>query len=382
MNASYIIDPDLYQKLFYAIMLLLCLLAGASRLGCKNGILVRGKRNQLISAWVLFVCVALFIGLRPVAEAFGDTIGYARAFVTQSFSRRTSNGEWVWVSINRHIAAIGGNWIVCSLLVGILYVGGVFFACRRWFGENVYVAMLFVMSLFSFFSFGVNTIRNGLALSFVMAGMAIGMSRKNGHLKWHYIIAAIILFALGVGTHKTAILPVLCYAISMFVLKDIKLSLCVWVVALVLSLTIGNAAVAYIEELGFDDRLDRYIAAGTNVRQMAKGFSHTGFRWDFVLYGIMPIIMGWYVVVKKKIKDKAYVVLANTYILTNAFWLLTIRAAHTDRFAFLSWFIYGIVLAYPLLRLNVFRNHAKAMFVILMGCILSTWAFIIMWSLR
>lgn len=379
---DYILEPELYQKVFYGIILVLCIIAGSSRLGMSNSALISGSRNHIYQAWILFFAVTLFIGLRPPVETFGDTIGYVRAFLTQSFSRKISNGEWFWASINQTVYRAGGGWAMCSLIIACFYVGGVFMACRRWFKDNVYVAMLFVMGLFSFFSFGVNTIRNGVALSLVMAGMSVCLDSPMNKIRIKPLCIALILFLLALSTHKTAALPASCFLVSLFFLKDIKISLCVWVAMLIFSLMFGNIAVTYIEEFGFDDRLDRYIDAGRNARAMAKGFSHTGFRWDFLLYGIMPILMGWFVIVKKRVRDRTYIVLTNTYILANAFWLLAIRAAHTDRFAYLSWFIYGIILAYPLLRLNVFKNQPKALFIILMGCIFSTWAFLVMWSLR
>ena len=49
--------------------------------------------------------------------------------------------------------------------------------------------------------------------------------------------------------------------------------------------------------LGFDDRLNSYITSDEYDDQ----FSDVGFRWDFLLYSVMPIILGWYVVIKKKV---------------------------------------------------------------------------------
>ena len=37
----------------------------------------------------------------------------------------------------------------------------------------------------------------------------------------------------------------------------------------------------------------------------------------------------------------------------NAFWIMVIRAEFSNRFAYLSWFLYPIVLAYPLLKLKI-----------------------------
>ena len=120
---DYILEPELYQKVFYGLILVLCIIAGSSRLGMSNSALISGSRNQIYQAWILFFVVTLFIGLRPPVEAFGDTIGYVRAFLTQSFSRKISNGEWFWASINQAVYRTGGGWTMCSLVIACFYVG-------------------------------------------------------------------------------------------------------------------------------------------------------------------------------------------------------------------------------------------------------------------
>ena len=88
-----------------------------------------------------------------------------------------------------------------------------------------------------------------------------------------------------------------------------------------------------------------------------KQFSQTGFRWDFLLYSSMPIIMGWYIIFKRRIKvDFNYILLLGVYIYSNAFWVMVIRASFSNRFAYLSWFIYPLVLAYPLLKFPIWKK--------------------------
>ena len=104
-------------------------------------------------------------------------------------------------------------------------------------------------------------------------------------------------------------------------------------------------------DFGFDDRLEGYL-----IDVDHSGFSHTGFRWDFILYSIMPIWLGYYILVKKGIRNRIYEVLISTYVLANAFWVMIIRAHFSDRFAYLSWFLYPIVIAYPLFSIDVWGH--------------------------
>ena len=97
---------------------------------------------------------------------------------------------------------------------------------------------------------------------------------------------------------------------------------------------------------------------------MAQGgvgyqFSSYGFRWDFLAYSAMPIILGYYTILKKRITDNWYSVLFSTYCLANAFWVIFIRAAFSNRFAYLSWFMYPIVVAYPLFFFNLWNDQDK-----------------------
>ena len=84
-----------------------------------------------------------------------------------------------------------------------------------------------------------------------------------------------------------------------------------------------------------------------------RSYTKTGFRWDFLLYSFMPILLGWYVIFKKKVINSTYQLLLGTYIFANAFWIMVIRAEFSNRFAYLSWFLYPIVLAYPLLKFKL-----------------------------
>ena len=54
-----------------------------------------------------------------------------------------------------------------------------------------------------------------------------------------------------------------------------------------------------------------------------------------------------------------YSYLLNSYILCNSFWVMMIRASYSNRFAYLSWFLYPVVLAYPLLKFPVFETNNK-----------------------
>ena len=141
---------------------------------------------------------------------------------------------------------------------------------------------------------------------------------------------------------------------SLYIIHKFKTAYTFWIVSIFLSLILGNTVANLFASLGFDDRMSGYL---NNTEALSSEFSSSGFRWDFLIYSSMPIVLGYYVIVKKGIRNLTYEFLLNTYILSNAFWVIVIRAAFSNRFAYLSWFLYPIVVAYPLLKLPIWENN-------------------------
>ena len=126
----------------------------------------------------------------------------------------------------------------------------------------------------------------------------------------------------------------------------------------------GNAVADFFANLGFDDRLNRYITTQADEQM----FNRTGFRWDFLLYSSIPVIMGYYILFVKKTFNSTYLLLLGTYILSNSFWIMVIRAQYSNRFAYLSWFLYPIVICYPMLKLRIWpKTQGSKAAVVMLG---------------
>ena len=216
-----------------------------------------------------------------------------------------------------------------------------------------------------FFTYGVNGIRNGLACSL----MLLAFSYINGKTR-EKVVAGILSFAAYNIHHSTA-LPILCMVVSLYY-RNTKMIYLFWLGSIVISAVASSFVESIFTGLGFDDRLDGYL----HNMEDDYMFSHTGFRWDFLLYSAMPMWLGWYVVLKRKIFNSQYLLLLHTYVLANAFWVMLIRASYSNRFAYLSWFMYPVVLAYPLLTLPIWKDQGKKVGMILVGHILFTY---LMW---
>jgi len=303
--------------------------------------------NNLLAAVLLCTVFALFIGMRPHSGYyFGDTGTYAHLYrsIQNGLVSSTLEKEWMWLKMmelsSNILDASGYLTLVC-----VLYFGFSLWACTRLIPNNPLVAMLFVMGAFSFFTYGTNGIRNGLACAMVLTFL----SYINGNMRDKIIAAVIAVFAMGI--HKTTMLPIGMAVLSTFIIRKFKTAYTFWILSILISFVAGGAIATVFASMGFDDRLSYLTATAEDGT-----FSHTGFRFDFLIYSMMPIALGYYLVIKRGITDRTYLLLLNTYTLSNAFWVMVIRANYSNRFAYLSWFMYPLVLAYPLLKLDIWGN--------------------------
>lgn len=324
----------------------------------------RGK-STFIPALLICIIFALWIGNRPISgRYFGDTSNYAHIYqlMQLGIAGETDSGEWLW---NNLMFACSQTMDINSFftLIDIGYFGFTLWACRRLAPNNILVMLLFCLGAFSFFTYGTNGIRNGLACSIVLVFLSYIQGNKKEK------IAAIVLAFIAYNIHHTTALPILTSVISLFCLKSFKSAYIFWLLSILISLVAGNALTSLFAGLGFDDRLS-YL---TNEQEEGV-FSHSGFRWDFLIYSMMPIVLGYYVIIRKGIRDAKYEFLLNTYTLSNAFWVMVIRANYSNRFAYLSWFMYPIVLAYPLLRLDIWGDlQGKRLKQIMLAHVGFTW---------
>ena len=247
-------------------------------------------------------------------------------------------------------------FFVCILL----YILPLYTICKKWFKSYWFYAFIFLIASLSFWTYGVNGIRNGIAGSLLLMGMSrVKLSNQ------------IIFIVLAIGFHKSMLLPALGFLITQFYNKP-KVFFIFWLLSIPLSLISGGFWENYFSGLNIvdDDRL-RYLTTATE----SGAFRYSGFRWDFLLYSASAVFAGWYYIVKKEFNDKFYWRLFNTFVFANAFWILVIRANFTNRFAYLSWFMMALVIVYPLLKQNLILNQHRKIGFILMGYFMFTYVF-------
>ena len=330
------IPIQFYTSIYYNIMLLVVLFV----FYYTHTTSIDNKRNQgfiKVAGFFLLWFVFLYLGLRPINSIFIDMITYAHIFVNYQ-----EGGHKVSIEDNDLFFQI--FTMLCSkimpikiyfLLCAILYVMPMYVISKKWFEKYWFYAFLMLVISFSFWGYGTNGIRNGLATSFFL--LALSCNKR---------IYQIIWMVCAVGFHNTLLLPSLGFIITSFY-NTPKSFFLLWIISIPLSLIFSSFWESFFANFIDDNRVS-YLTSEVDV----NSFSRIGFRWDFLLYSATGVFAGGYYLFKKKIKDETYSQLFNIYLFANTFWILVIRANYSNRFAYLSWFILALVIIYPWLKYN------------------------------
>ena len=355
MSFSINILPTYYNTIYFISICSLCAITSVWYSFSNKGKLCFGENGTALNHLALFLTIflTLFLGLRPVDLVFVDTKLYADMYeIVSEYQNIDWDTVWLWNGIIVTCKKLGFTVNQYFLLIEIIYIGSVLIVCILTMRKNLWLSILFFLSSFSFYSYGVNGLRNGISCHLVLIGICLLLERR-------IVIKtiAILLFILATAIHNSVLLPCICI-FSSFFLKSPKNAIAIWGVSIIFSLIFGNVIGNFIQSFGFFEEKMGYLTdlEETNI---SDSFSHTGFRFDFLLYSAVPVLFVWYLTVKRHFKDNLFNLIAKTYILANAFWILVIRASYTNRFAYLSWFIYPLLIAYPLIRMDIWNDQDR-----------------------
>ena len=327
----------------------------------SNKRLIKGNHNNILP-FVFVIVLIFYIGRRPISS-FVDTWLYTLMF------NLVQSGEWhelpptepFWSWIEDIFINLGtaSDWLLC---IAAFYIGGMALATYRWLPRHYMIGLIFCFTSFSFYTFATNGIRNGMATSIAMVAISL-IDTKNKSTTSTLI--AIGLFVIAIQTHTSLVLT-FGAAIVAFFMKGTKLSFRIWIACLILGFLFNGFFLLFFSWASEDERMIKY-ATSNNLE-----YTKTYFRWDFVTYSALPIVVGYIATIKKKVSDGKYTFLLNTYIITNAIWLLICEINFSNRFAYLSWFLYPVVVAYPLCKFNMFKNQGAILGMVLIGLMVLT----------
>lgn len=305
-------------------------------------------------AWVVLVILGFSLGLYET-DFHGDKWAYLNQFKLLKVDELQKVKDVGWFYYSYFIKQIGNSPRLYFVLTAMIYSGAYGLFAQKFFSPKYqWYFLIACMLSFGFAAYAVNTIRAGFALAFLLIAF-----------RFHKKVWWFVLFAfLSISFHKSMILPVLAFSITYY-LNQTSIFLTIWCSCLLLSVfDVFDFSNILIPILGDeDDRLRTYIELAKNESKRYQA----GFRIDFVIYSVIPILIAAYYLFKLKVEDIFYQRMFNTYLLANAVWLLIIRMAFTDRVAFLSWFLIPFLLLYPLLKYKLPLQQRFWAFFILLG---------------
>lgn len=346
---------DTYYHTIYLFIVTIISLFYYNRYRSSSQHVLIEKNAQFI---ILVIFLSIFIGLRPSGSLlFGDTFGYAHYYHTNfglPFKFDWSTSNLLFDNLLLFLASIECDFSVFLLICAFVYFVARYYATSSLFPQNKGMAYVVFLGAFISYTSAINGFKAGAAASLFCCAIAF---RNQIRTKWRLVI---LFMALSYSFHHSMHVCIIAYIICLLV-KNTKIYYIFWILCLICAIS----HVTYFQTFfaGWTDEAgSRYL-----LSDETEGW-HTGLRYDFILYGAMPVLLGWYIKFKKKIEVVGFDFVLNLYLLLNGVWMLCMYASFTNRIAALSWFIYPIVICYPFLHDNqpyAYHNN-KRMAIIMM----------------
>ncbi len=330
------IPADYYIVIFHIIVVIATIIIlNDYNYTTQNPDISKGNKTGLNLA----IFLSILIGLRPINIAFVDMVGYAGLYdwiksAGVDYDWNTENV--IFDNLILFASKNGYDKEIFFLIITSIYYIITFWGIKRIFKNHSLAAYIVWLGSFSTFSYGVNGIKAGAAAAIFI--LALSFYDKKFY--------AIILSLIALGFHHSMLVCIVAY-ICVVLLKNPKYYLTFWCLCFIIS----SLRITYFQMLFAnlsDDSGASYLLTTEGEDFGGKG----GFRLDFILYSVLPIAIGYMALFTKKLASSKYTLLYNFYLLTNGIWMLCMYASFTNRIAYLSWFIYPIVLTYPLLEMR------------------------------
>ena len=295
----------------------------------------RTKTSKQIFALVVCVFMILFIGMRPLSgKYFVDMANYNdiynilwgdRFYFDKEAENLFFDNWFAWMASKMF------DYSYVMIIFAAVYFSLIYVACRKLFPQDTLLAFIVYLAAFSTFSYGTNGMKAGMAASTFLVALA--------YYDKLWITIPLALFTY--TQHHSMSLVIASYFLVLYI-KNPKYYFIGWFVSFIIALL----HIKYFQILfaGFTDE---------HGAEYLLGPRNSGFRLDFIIYSAMPAIIGYFMIFEYKLlQSRTYNILLNLYLTTNSFWMLCMYSNFTNRIAYLSWFLYPLVLLYPFVYLK------------------------------
>ncbi|WNH12228.1 EpsG family protein [Thalassobellus suaedae] len=293
----------------------------------------RNDRNLLI---VLVVFIAFFCGTR--GQNIGtDTYNYYNYFYLKGlhidnifvFFKRL-NTDFLFTIIMYVVFPFKSFTLfllTVSLIMNISLYGFVRkFTNNSSLGSSLLLFLIMTCSLV-FLNYELNTIRNGLAIPFILFGIFNTIQKEYKNAFLYFVIA--FLF------HRTSLIPIACILLVLLSEKvKYKYFIIFYVLAIGLAyMGFGFDKLSFLASIGNDDIQKLVFQGETSYR--------TGFRIDFVMYNSLFLFL---FIKFSNLKNRTDLLLIKYYIVASVVFFFNFNIPFSDRIGGYSWVIIPLLL--------------------------------------
>lgn len=283
--------------------------------------------GYLLSLFFLLL-LAILVGWR--SEDVGtDTIMYSWQY---NHVEHMDDREPVFKSLIRFLNVFSSNHQVLLVVMAVLFYS-LFAIFLRYRNENVntYLLFLFFLSLFSFKSLGINIIRQGVSLMFLLNAYNYYMKKK-----WTLVI---FFSVFSLFFHLTSLLPLILF-ISAVQIRNVNFALSVFVFSLLLA-AFNIGIVEIFSLLPFLQDIDPRFGY---IENRHDADYQIGFRLSFVIFNTVFLAIALYV--RKNLSRFQSQTVGNEFdnllvyfSFTSALFFLAFQIPFSDRWGIFSWMV-------------------------------------------
>ena len=252
--------------------------------------------------------------------------------------------ELLWGKLQLFLSSfLMKNELLYWLFYTFFYCVAYYLVARKYFPfQYAGYFVLCVIGCMGFVSYGSNTIRAGFGIALLL--MAFCTEKR---------LFKVLLLIAAVGCNMPMVIPVAGFLIARYLIRKERWCEIIWLVFLLISAVTSVVSDIMTLASGLDARAAEF------VENDGSDMYNAGFRIDFVLYSFIPVVFAKYNLKHLMVDLPIYNNVYRAYLLINALWLLLIRVAFSDRFAYLSWFMIPFLLMYPVLNGYLENQHPQ-----------------------
>lgn len=341
------ISAVFYPLIYYSIVTILTLycIFTYRQYTYDNNLFINTKSGNFV-ALLLIIGYIIFIGFRPLAWQFIDMLNYNETFLFISenvpyYDFTTDTPNLIFDNLFDYLASNSYDIVILFVIMASIYFGCMYGSIKKIFPHDTLYALLIYLGAFSTYSYAVNGIKAGAAASIFL--LAFAFYRKP-------IIAALFCL-ISLGFHHSMTLPIFAFALA-YIVRNPKYFFFGWFICLFISSFQIPGVTDFLAQFADDQSVERYLSSEGDLWE-----GKTGFRWDFILYSLPPILISIWTLYYYHIKDRLYKILLCTYLAVNGIWMLCMYVPFNNRIAYLSWFILPILIAYPFFKFKLYSRQ-------------------------